>query len=130
MLLILLSLTLFSQVKHFYGILVFALASEKACSMHFCLNVKVYVYKKYERKLGSVWFLYVCFSVLGYVYGVLTEESQESIRNSELAIKCNKRIWFFWVSQKSSTCFATLLTGDYICCSCLCLFLRSQSSIV
>ena len=47
-------------------------------------------------------FLYVCFSVLGYVNGVLTEESQESIRNSELAIKCNKRIWFFWVSQKES----------------------------
>lgn len=36
----------------------------------------------------------------GYVNGFLTEESQESIRNPELAVKCNKRIWFFWVSQK------------------------------
>lgn len=36
----------------------------------------------------------------GYVNGFLTKESQESVRNPELAIKCNQRIWFFWVSQK------------------------------
>ena len=57
--LILLPLTLFSQVKHFWGILAIALASEKACSIHFYLNVKLYFYKKYERKLRSVWF-FVC----------------------------------------------------------------------
>lgn len=54
--------------------------------------------KKHILIFGGFFFLSLFAS--GYVNGFLTEESQESIRNSELAIKCNQRIWFFWVSQK------------------------------
>lgn len=84
--------------------------------MHSCSSVRVgktmlhpllpvwhtiFLWERQEKKKTTYLFLVFFFLFAsGYVNGFLTEESQESIRNSELAIKCNQRIWFFWVSQK------------------------------